>query len=73
MDHSSPNVTLRYVAHTNSEKQKVADALNSVVQQVQTPKARGEIEAKKEGTVAAVPLCSLPSVSPNLFLIKSKG
>jgi hypothetical protein len=31
MDHSSPNVTLRYVSHTNFEKRKVADALNSVV------------------------------------------
>jgi len=31
MDHSSPNVTLRYVAQTNAQKQKVADALNSVI------------------------------------------
>ena len=31
LDHSNPNITLRYVAPTNSAKQKVADALNSVL------------------------------------------
>jgi integrase len=43
MDHSSPNVTLRYVAPTNFEKRKVADALNSVVDQLPQGKVRGEI------------------------------
>lgn len=31
MDHSSPNVTLRYVAQTTAQKRKVADALNEVL------------------------------------------
>lgn len=31
LDHSNPNITLRYVAPTNSAKQKVAQALNSVL------------------------------------------
>jgi integrase len=40
MDHSSPNVTLRYVAPTNLEKRKVADALNSVVERLPQGTAR---------------------------------
>ena len=37
MDHSSPNVTLRYVAQTSAQKHKVADALNSVLRSPQGP------------------------------------
>ena len=61
MDHSSPNITLRYVTPTNLEKRKVADALNSVLDQNAQGKARGEnpdLREKEKGTVAAVPLCS---------------
>lgn len=39
MDHSSPNITLRYVAQTNAEKHKVADALNGIL--------KGKKEEKK--------------------------
>jgi hypothetical protein len=53
------NVTLRYVAATNLEKRKIADALNSVVDQNAQGKARGEnpdFREKEKGTGAAVPL-----------------
>lgn len=39
MDHSSPNITLKYVAQTNAEKQKVAHALNGILM--------GNLEAQK--------------------------
>jgi integrase len=76
MDHSSPNVTLRYVAPTNLEKRKVADALNSVVDGLPQGTARGEnpeIGEKEKGTVAAVPLRSLSPTSRRLALIKSNS
>lgn len=38
LDHSSPNITLRYVSSTNKTKQKVAEALNSVLSQGGGPK-----------------------------------
>lgn len=31
LDHSNPSVTMRYVSQTGSQKQKVAEALNSVL------------------------------------------
>jgi hypothetical protein len=31
LDHSSPEVTLRYVSQTSAQKHKVADALNGVL------------------------------------------
>ncbi len=74
MDHSSPNVTLRYVAPTNLEKRKVADALNSVVDHLPQGKARGEIgenPKKEKGTEAAVPLRTLTSPASVFFSIKS--
>jgi integrase len=68
MDHSSPNVTLRYVSPTNAEKQKVANALNSVVNQStdKAPKA-----PEPQGADPAVPLCPLQENRPRLSLVKS--
>jgi len=74
MDHSSPNVTLRYVAPTNLEKRKVADALNSVVDHLPQGTAREknpENGEKEKGTVAPVPLRSLSSTSLRLTSVKS--
>jgi integrase len=35
LDHSSPEVTLRYVSQTNAQKTKIAQALNGVIDQAQ--------------------------------------
>lgn len=40
LDHSNPNITLRYVAPTNSAKHKVAEALNSVLVTTQAQSAK---------------------------------
>ena len=53
MDHSSPDVTRRYVAPTDSQKEKVASALNSVLAEALENKGSGR---KK---LEPVPLCPL--------------
>lgn len=51
MDHSSPNVTLRYVAQTSVQKQKVAKALNTVLGTALDAAKNGE----KDGPVPQCP------------------
>jgi len=70
MDHSNPNVTLRYVTPTNSEKKKVADALNTVVDHALD---RQTVEQEQQQKTPAVPLCPLTEDPRKLFLIKTKG
>ena len=60
MDHSSPNVTLRYVAQTNAGKQKVARALNGILQKEVTESGilepiAGNFRTRKTPSTAAVP------------------
>ena len=71
LDHSSPDVTLKYVTPTNCEKQKVAEALNSVVSGFLKENARGENGHEDHDTPPAVPLRSLRGISQNLKLVKS--
>jgi integrase len=59
LGHSSVNVTMKYVAQTSLQKQKVADALNSV--------ARGALAS------GVVPQCPAPKEFPKLMLVKSTG
>lgn len=74
LDHSSPNVTLRYVAQTNSQKHKIADALNGVL----TGKTQGSVPPG-DGVAgnfivrkkAPVPQCPPDRSSPLLTLLKS--
>jgi integrase len=65
LDHSSPNITLRYVAQTRAKKQKVAAALDSVL--------AGFTREKTEQRGAPVPHCPPPEQRPKLVLIRSVG
>ncbi len=76
LDHSSPNVTLRYVTQTNASKHKIADALNGVL-------TKNALDAVPPGDSVAgnfgqersapVPQCP-PSSDPNfLRLVKTRS
>ncbi len=69
MDHSSPNITLKYVEEVSDQKRKVADALNSVLEK----RAGENSEPKKYDTEGDVPLCPPLVPQRKLFLIKSTG
>ena len=72
MDHSSPNVTLRYVAQTNAQKQKVADALNSVL--MRRPNEDEDphgFESSDRGRGPDSPQYPPRRISQNLKLVKS--
>ncbi len=78
MDHSSPNITLRYVAQTNAQKQKVADAMDAVLGRGNAGKAvphvphGGRIESDLPGGGGApVPQCPPREIANRLKLIKS--
>lgn len=74
MDHSSPNVTLRYVAQTNAQKQKVADALNGVLMRHQPLESEGEkthgFESSDPDRGIAIPQYPPHGSSPSLRLVK---
>lgn len=68
MDHSSPDITLRYVAETGSQKRKVAEALNGVLAGAFEENQQRQLERQKG---PPVPQCPAPTDGPNLVLIKS--
>ena len=74
MDHSSPDVTLRYVAQTTTQKRKVADALNSALTRRWVEKTGGEangFESEIERPTSPVPACPRQTASVSLRLVKS--
>jgi hypothetical protein len=64
MDHSSPNITLRYVEEVSDQKRKVADALNSVLEPM-----GGEKDKKENEPV--IPQNPTNWDRPKLTLVKS--
>jgi hypothetical protein len=81
MDHSSPDVTLRYVAQTTAQKKKVADALNTVLAGPERPAEKSDkVESKANGfesendeKMAAVPPCPPEQIRGHLRLVKSNS
>jgi integrase len=75
MDHSSPNVTLRYVAQTTAQKRKVANALNEILKQGSNtgPGTAGDASAREEisETSRPVPVCPRTEIPVSLRLVKS--
>ena len=70
LDHSSQNITLRYVAQTSVQKQKVVVALNGVLENV----LGGHFEIKKVVSDGRpVPQCPASGSRPKLKLIKSSS
>ncbi len=79
LDHSSPNITLRYVAATTAKKQKVACALNEVLKgtlsDTQGPlppmaHAVGETSPQMTSQGSAVPQCPTQREKPRLYVVK---
>jgi integrase len=73
LDHSSPNVTLRYVTQTNASKHKIAEALNGVL----TQNSMGSVPPGdrvagnfRTGSSAPVPQCPPDGSSPLLKILK---
>jgi integrase len=77
MDHSSPNVTLKYVAQTTAQKRKVADALDAVLKQgsESRPGTAGDTNSRGETRDASCPVPERPRPrnSVSLCLVKSNG
>lgn len=74
MDHSSPNITLRYVAQTSAGKRKVADALNSaLVRQEKKTESSDAIESFNGDSDAPVPGRPRPENPVLLRLVKSNS
>jgi len=75
MDHSSPNVTLRYVAQTTSQKRKVANALNEILKQGSNPEPGTAGDASSPGKTGEkfrpVPVCPRTEIPVSLRLVKS--
>jgi len=74
MDHSSPNVTLRYVSQTSAGKRKVADALNSALMNQEKKKESSKaIESSNDDLSAPVPARPRHENPVLLRLVKSNG
>lgn len=70
MDHSSPNITLRYVAQTSVQKQKIANALNGVLEGAL---GRNLWDENVDQDGGPVPQCPASDVRPKLKLVISRS
>ena len=72
MDHSTPDITLRYVSQTSSQKQKVASALNGVLKGALETKTTGASnQPQTDSESGPVPQCPANREPRKFRLIKS--
>lgn len=72
MDHSTPDITLRCVSQTSSQKQKVASALNGVLKgALETKKTGASNQPETDSESGPVPQCPANSDRRKFRLIKS--